>query len=179
MRSTRGRINKLRGVVNLDFNFKDPIEVVLSRYTDKKLNVKTFIHPDTLIHAPEYEFSHVVSHLVDNACKFSPPGAKIWIDLRPNGVGGFVLTVENEGSKIPLELREKVFDRYFQIHQGDARPHGGLGVGLTIVRAVARACGGSAIILDSLVGCKVSVVFPPGPAEWNVSNRLGEIPVKA
>ena len=165
----QGRVNKLRRLVDLDFNFKDPIETVVARYADKKLDVKTIIHPNVVIHGPEHEFTHVVSHLVDNACKFSHRGAKIWIELKPNGLGGCILTVENEGPKIPLELQEKVFERYYQIHQGNTRAHGGLGVGLPIVRAVAKACGGSAVLQDSAVGCKVSVVFPPGPIDWEVN----------
>lgn len=161
-----GKINTLRRPINLDFHFKSPIREVTSRYAEKNLDIRISIEEGTVIHAPDLEFSHALSHIVDNACKFSPEGAKIDIQLSKNGIGGCILTVENEGPTIPPELREKAFERYYQIHQGDDRPYNGLGVGLTIARAVVEACRGSVNILDSDVGCKVQVIYPPAPVDW-------------
>ena len=107
------------------------------------------------------EFARAVFHLMDNACKFSPDGAHITILFRRSGLGGCVLSIENEGSFIPVELREKVFERYYQIQTGDDRPSEGLGIGLTIARAVAEACGGNVTIGNSEVGCKVFMTIPP------------------
>jgi signal transduction histidine kinase len=165
----QGKVNRLRRTINLQFHFTDPIQKVISRYAEKKLDTQTLVESDVTINAPELEFTHAVCHLVENACKFAPPGAKIWIKLVKNGEGGCILTVENEGSMVPIELREKVFERYYQINQGDARPYGGLGVGLTIARAVAEAGGGSVMFLDSAIGCKVCFVYPPAQADWGIS----------
>ena len=161
-----GKVNKFRKPVDLKFHFIDPVQKVLKAYAEKNLDVHISIQPGTLIHASEVEFAHVVSHLVDNACKFSPDGGKIRIRLNRNGMGGCSLLVENEGPAIPVELREKVFERYYQVQQDNSRLYGGLGVGLTIARAVAEAFGGSVSILDSAVGCKVRMVYAPGAANW-------------
>lgn len=160
------KINTMRRPINLDFHFKSPIQEVLARYTQKNLDVQITIEDGTILHAPDLEFSHAVAHLVDNAFKFSPEGARITIHLGKNGIGGCVLTIENEGSFIAPELREKVFERYFQIYQGDDRPYNGLGVGLTIVRAIVEACRGSVKILDSEIGCKVQLIYPPAAVDW-------------
>lgn len=162
----QGKVNKFRRTVDLFFHFRDPIQKVIARYAGKNLEIQILVEPDITIHAPELEFTHTVSHLVENACKFSPQGAKIWIKLTGNGQGGCELTVENEGSEIPIDLRERVFERYYQVGQGNARPYGGLGVGLTIARAVAEAGGGTVMILDSAIGCKVCMVYPPAPVDW-------------
>jgi signal transduction histidine kinase len=162
----QGSINKFRTQVDLDFHFQEPIRKVLETYANKKLTLEVSIDPEALVHAPEFEFDHVISHLVDNACKFSPPGAHIWVNLAQNGPGGCVVTVENEGSYIPPELRQKVFERFYQVQQGENRPYGGLGIGLTIARAVAEVCRGSVDILDSSVGCKVCLILPPAVVDW-------------
>jgi signal transduction histidine kinase len=59
-----------------------------------------------------------------------------------------------------LALREKVFDRYYQISQGATREHQGLGLGLTIARAVFRSLGGDVTILDSAQGCCIQATLP-------------------
>ena len=76
------------------------------------------------------------------------------------GDGSVAITIQDEGPGIPLELREKVFERFYQIDQGDSRKYEGLGVGLTIARAVFTSLGGTVSILDSLHGCRVQALIP-------------------
>jgi signal transduction histidine kinase len=147
--------------IDIDSAFLRPLREVLRRYEDKRLDVNLAIEDGVKLHASENEFSRAAVHLVDNACKFSPEKAKVWISLNWNGTGGCSLVVENEGSFIPLEFREKVFERYYQMEEGDTRAHPGLGIGLTIARAIAEACGGSVAILDSEFGCKARMIYPP------------------
>ena len=54
-----------------------------------------------------------------------------------------------------------VFERFYQIARPELRQNEGLGVGLTISRAFARALGGDVQILDSKNGCKVEMTLPP------------------
>jgi signal transduction histidine kinase len=61
---------------------------------------------------------------------------------------------------IPVDLREKVFERFYQVSQGDGRAFQGLGVGLTIVHAVFSSLGGEVKILDSKQGCCVMATLP-------------------
>ena len=124
-------------------------------------NFKININPGVNIYAPHAEFSHVVAHLVDNACKFSPDQGEIAISVRANGLGGCAFEVIDQGMGVPLDLREKVFERYYQINQHETRQFGGLGIGLTIARAFAQALDGDVQILDSPFGCRVRMVLPP------------------
>lgn len=59
-----------------------------------------------------------------------------------------------------MEYREKVFEKFYQISQGDTRQHDGLGVGLTIARATFRHLGGDVKIADSSRGCLVLAELP-------------------
>lgn len=159
-------LSKMRQTVNIRFDFLDPINTTVKRWDSKNLDLLISIDPDTHICAPLTEFSHAICHLVDNACKFSPQHGKINIHLAKNGDGGCILTVSDHGPGIPSELHEKVFERYFQASQGASRIYGGLGLGLTIARAVAERLGGSVQILNSPIGCSVQMIIPPGEDEW-------------
>ena len=160
-------LGKMRQPIDLRFDFLDPIQNKLNFWASKALKLEITIDPGTLVNASLPEFSHAVCHLVDNACKFSPEQGQIGIFLVKNGVGGCVVTITDEGPGIPVELREKVFNRYHQISNGSTRQYGGLGVGLTIARAVAERLGGSVMILDAPGGCKVRMIIPPGENEWD------------
>ena len=50
--------------------------------------------------------------LVENACKFSPPNSQLLISVQPAESGGCVTQLTNTGPGFPLELREKVLERY-------------------------------------------------------------------
>lgn len=162
----RGEVETIRQVVRLEYDFHKPVERCLQRWQDRRLDMHIAVAPVVAIHAPRGGFRQTVGHLVDNACKFSPEGGRVDVQLAANGEGGCALTVTDQGPGISVELREKVFERYFQGSKGIARLHEGLGVGLTIARAFARRLGGDVAILDSGTGCRVRMTIPPAPADF-------------
>jgi PAS domain S-box-containing protein len=83
----------------------------------------------------------VIWNLLSNAIKFTPPGGSIGVSLERDGPSA-LLTVKDTGEGISSDLLPYVFDRF---RQGDAsvtRPHGGLGLGLSIVRHLVELHGG-------------------------------------
>jgi heavy metal sensor kinase len=94
-----------------------------------------------LVLADPERLGQALRNLVDNAIAFSPAGAVVrvrtWAGEREAGV-----EVADEGPGVPPDLRERVFDRFFRADPGRARRSGGSGIGLSIVREVARAHGG-------------------------------------
>ncbi len=83
----------------------------------------------------------VVSNLLDNAIKFSPPGAEVRAEARDEGEL-VALSVQNDGDGIPEADLARVFERFYK---GDhSRSQGGVGLGLAIVKHVVRAHGGTA-----------------------------------
>jgi len=85
----------------------------------------------------------IVSQLLENALKYSPDGGAITISARAEPDSGqIVVTVLDEGIGIAAADLERVFDRFVQGDAGDRRRFGGIGLGLYIVRQLARAQGG-------------------------------------
>ncbi len=83
----------------------------------------------------------VIWNLIVNAIKFTPAGGSVVVSLDRQGTSA-VVTVTDTGEGIASDLLPYIFDRF---RQGDAsvtRPHGGLGLGLSIVRHIVELHGG-------------------------------------
>jgi len=85
------------------------------------------------------------------------------IKIQSTTAGGIIVDVRDEGIGIPTDQREQVFERFYQISQGDTREYAGLGVGLTIARAIAESLGGSIDFLDTDQGCHVNMTIAGSP----------------
>jgi len=153
-------LNLMRQTIDVEHHILAPIKRRLARYQPKELNFVHDINTTGVIKAPRREFAQSLVHLVDNAFKFSPQRGTVTLVITPTENGGAVITVQDEGAGIPADLREKVFERFYQISQGDDREFQGLGVGLTIARSVFSGLGGTVKILDSQLGCHVLATLP-------------------
>jgi signal transduction histidine kinase/DNA-binding response OmpR family regulator len=77
--------------------------------------------------------TQVLANLLNNAAKYTPPGGEIACSLEHDG-GEAVFRVRDTGIGIPAPMLDKVFDMFIQVDNGLDRAHGGLGIGLTLVR---------------------------------------------
>jgi signal transduction histidine kinase len=161
-----GNLNRIRQQVDVRDHILIPIQKRLERYQEKGLEFVYEVNGHGEIAAPRREFTHAVVHLLDNAFKFCSPGGVVKLIVDKDSHGGAVITVENDGSSIPVELREKVFERYYQGSQGDSREHEGLGVGLFLARTIFQSLGGDVSIQDKQGMCRVQAVLPSvGPED--------------
>ncbi|WP_415807545.1 sensor histidine kinase, partial [Mycobacterium avium] len=111
------------------------------------------------VRADATRLSQIVSNLLDNARRYTPPGGAIEIDLRA-GDGAAEITVTDTGPGIPDDERERIFDRLVRLDAGRARDHGGAGLGLAIARALARAHGGDLVCLPHRGGARFRLTLP-------------------
>lgn len=123
--------------------------------------------------------SEVIYTLVDNAAKYSPPGSTIRIDAQRGHDGMVTMAVEDQGSGIPQEARERVFDKFFRAtRNGDVSTHqpSGTGMGLAIAKGIVEAHDGKIWIENAINGNGTRVVFtlPIGDEEESQSARPSE-----
>jgi len=100
------------------------------------------------IRGERFLLEQMVMQVVDNAWKYSRPGARIRITASCPG-NSLILSVQNEGSQIPDDERERIFARFYRGAATSAIE--GTGLGLAIARTIAQAHGGS-VWLDSEPG---------------------------
>jgi PAS domain S-box-containing protein len=85
--------------------------------------------------------TQVLTNLVANAIKFSPPNSSVCVLTRLEGTG-VTLSVIDEGRGVPEEMLETIFDRFQQVDASDSRQMGGTGLGLAICRTIVVQHGG-------------------------------------
>jgi signal transduction histidine kinase len=102
----------------------------------------------------------IVANLVDNALKYSTPGAPVVVDARI-AEGSLTIRVRDEGAGISPGDIPRIFDRFTQIDQSSTRAHGGVGLGLHLVRELTRRFGGE-VEVDSVQdqGTTFTVTIP-------------------
>ena len=84
----------------------------------------------------------VLTNILTNAVKYTPPGGRIRVALRADGADA-VLSVEDSGFGISPSLLPFIFDMYVQADQTLDRARGGLGIGLALVRRLVELHGGT------------------------------------
>lgn len=105
------------------------------------------------------ELHRLALNLMENALRHTPPGTRVRAAVEAAD-GQVTLTVSDDGPGIPVQVREKVFERFVR-GQGDRG--GSFGLGLSIVRAVAQAHGGEVDITsptDGDRGTRFTVTLP-------------------
>jgi PAS domain S-box-containing protein len=83
----------------------------------------------------------VITNLLSNAAKFSPPGASVRIRALPDG-SNVRFEVEDDGSGIPDEFRARIFQKFAQAESSAGRHFGGTGLGLAISKSLVEQMGG-------------------------------------
>jgi signal transduction histidine kinase/CheY-like chemotaxis protein len=145
------------GKIVLDRRIVDMAEVVrhvVASFADAgrclHLRVETALAP-AWVFADETRLEQIVSNLLDNACKYTPPGGRVRIETS-TGEDGATLTVSDDGSGIAPELLPRIFDVFAQGERTLERAQGGLGLGLTVVRRLVALHGGSIVAESAGMG---------------------------
>lgn len=104
----------------------------------------TMIGSDILIY-------RLVYNLVENAIKYNHPLVQVTVTAYQRNKHVY-LSVEDTGSGIPKELRERVFEPFFRVDKSRSRELGGVGLGLALVREIVRVHDGSICIKSGKTG---------------------------
>ena len=118
------------------------------------------------IDADRTRIDQIVSNLLDNALKFTPPGGKIEITVRQESSEA-VLQMADDGEGLAPEVMGRIFDLFAQGLQGLDRSRGGLGIGLALVKHLTEMHGGTVQVTSEGAGCgsvftvRLPAVVPP------------------
>lgn len=120
-----------------------------------------------LVTADPDRLQQVLWNLISNAVKFTPAGGRVAITCRPRDEW-LEIVVEDTGPGIPPDFLAHVFDRFRQVDSSTTRKHGGLGLGLSIVKHIVELHGGTVRAENGDVrGARITIDVPlvlRGPA---------------
>ena len=153
----------------------DALPLARSASALKGITLRCAVDPQLpAVYGDVVQIERVISNLLDNAVKYTPPGGTVSLSIT-RAPGGVVLAVADNGPGIAPENLRTVFDRYRR--ETTASRIAGSGLGLYIVKAIAEAHGGS-VQLDSVVGrgTTVTVTLPVGQASPSSSQRGMAVP---
>ncbi|MGA3306372.1 MAG: sensor histidine kinase, partial [Stellaceae bacterium] len=103
--------------------------------------------------------SQAIANLLDNALKYTPAG-RVALSVRGEN-GNARVEIADSGPGIPADRREAVFDRFVRLEGSRSTP--GNGLGLSLVRAVARLHDGTATLEDNDPGLTAVLTLPLAP----------------
>lgn len=119
------------------------VNVILPSAQAKQVCIETSFDPQAdRISGDADRLQQVLWNLLSNAVKFTPAGGRIEVSLEPADAQALI-SVRDYGEGIAPEFLPHVFDRFRQADSSTSRKHGGLGIGLAIVRHVVELHGGS------------------------------------
>jgi signal transduction histidine kinase len=123
------------------------------------------VAPDLAVSPPVWadpdRVHQVLTNLLANAIKFSPPGSHVAVTARPDAGGLVRFTVEDSGPGIPRAECERVFDKFYQVGRVEGERPSGTGLGLTIARHLVELHGGRIWVEDAPGGGAAFVVLLP------------------
>jgi signal transduction histidine kinase/ActR/RegA family two-component response regulator len=128
------------------------VEIVRPAADAKGVNLETVLDPSSgLVSGDADRLQQVVWNLLSNAVKFTPRGCRVQVRLE-RVTSHSELTVSDTGEGISKEFLPFVFDRFSQADSTSSRKHGGLGLGLGIVRHLVELHGGTVQAFSSGLG---------------------------
>jgi signal transduction histidine kinase/ActR/RegA family two-component response regulator len=169
-----GMINELMDVAQLDsgeivlrsscLDLAEVAAKVLARFeeTGRCTHLQMRIeHGPAWIEADEARVELLITCLLDNACKYTPPGGTVVLEIIDNEESS-VLRVRDTGVGIDSGLIDTMFNAFAQGERGIDRSQGGLGLGLTLARKLAELHGAtmSAFSDGPGTGANFTVTFP-------------------
>ncbi|NGM63078.1 two-component sensor histidine kinase [Sphingobacterium sp. SGG-5] len=134
-----------------DFNLSDLVGDILDRLQKNACKTEVInpqIEENLILYADKFAITNVVTNLVENAIKYSPPCAHVDVALykRDDAV---VFSVSDHGVGIPDEEKKLIFNKFYRIGNESTRKTKGTGLGLYIVKSVLHKHNASIVVKDN------------------------------
>jgi two-component system OmpR family sensor kinase len=127
----------------------------------RQVTIDVSVLPSVAYTGDEELIRRMIVNLVDNACRHTPPGSSVRVELDQTDTG-YAVAVKDQGAGIPVAIREHIFERFFrgdESRRSSARE--GAGLGLALARWIAKAHGGDVVLARSSPSGSTFVVSLP------------------
>jgi heavy metal sensor kinase len=140
-------------------------------FVEKGLHLDMLVSPNVMVTGVPVRLKQVIVNLLDNAIKYSNPGGRIEIKVAQEGqLAG--LEVADNGVGIPAEHLPHLFERFYRADKARSRASGGVGLGLSIVKAIAASHNGTVTVgSEAGAGTRFRFAIPAAPRESPVAEE--------
>jgi signal transduction histidine kinase len=139
---------------------RDAAELYEALAEEKQLRFATRIEDSVCVDGDRDLLFQALTNLLDNAIKYTPAGGEVSLELKRSGNTADI-AVGDSGSGIPAAERDKVGQRFYRLESSRSTP--GSGLGLSLVKAVARLHRAALLLEDNAPGLKATLRLPLGP----------------
>jgi signal transduction histidine kinase/ActR/RegA family two-component response regulator len=178
-RVTRGRIELRLEHVDVAAVLRNAVETSrpLIDAARHQLTVTLPAEPLTL-HGDPVRLAQIFANLLNNAAKYTEEGGRITVTAERDGMA-VTIAVRDTGTGIPQEMLPRVFDLFTQLPAAARRAHGGLGIGLTLVKSLVEMHGGTVQVYSAGPGkgSEFTVRLPLVVADARAAVEPGERPL--
>ena len=142
-RITSGRIELRKERIDLSTVVTHAVETTRPQFRSMNQELRIAIPEEpVMLYADPARLTQVLGNLLNNACKFSNRGGKVWLTVAPEN-GDVDIRVRDNGIGMTQDEIPRVFDMFTQLDTSLERSRDGLGIGLTLVRTLVELHGGS------------------------------------
>ena len=141
-RVTRGKVELKCERIELAQPLGKAVEMARPLLAQHRHHLDVEIEPGLVWEGDPMRLAQVVSNLLTNAARYTPPGGRVRLRARGEDDASVRLSVTDTGIGMTPELRAHVFDLFFQGQRNIDRAEGGLGIGLALVKNIVELHGG-------------------------------------
>lgn len=146
--------------IDLSVYLPQIIEPFTKRIKKQQQTLKIDLSPTLpLIKSDFSSIQRILTELLNNACKYTPPGETIGIIATARDQQ-IQLKIYNTGIEIPLDEQQRVFDKFYRIPNHDPWQYGGTGIGLALVKNLIELLGGNIYLTSQLQKTMFTLDFP-------------------
>jgi heavy metal sensor kinase len=157
---TESGLDKLtRKEIDLPGLVREACELFEPAAEDKRIILSYDVPDKKYVVGDHRMIQRMFSNLLDNAIKYTPSGGAVGVSLSESDGSNIIITVKDTGIGISTEDLPRIFNRFYRCDQSRSKP--GIGLGLSLARAIARAHGGDITVTSRLnEGSTFTITLP-------------------
>lgn len=169
-----GKLSLEPGLMDLGQLVREAVDAARPRADQASITLSADVEPVPTCPGDADRIGQVLDNLIVNALKFTGEDGRVTVTLRTVGASA-VLEVDDTGLGIPAAEQEHLFDRFFRASSATSRAIPGVGLGLTIVKAIVEAHDGEVFVQsEEGIGTSFRVELPLGPWAPASAERTGQ-----